>query len=112
MVTPWRKSTETVKAVVCGDVVDRDHRVEVEPPRDVAGKRRADDAAGVADEEGDLLRGGVDRGEDQVGLILAVVVVADDDDLALSEGADGFRNAVGSGGHSRVSRFSRPGRDG
>ena len=94
MVTPWRKSTETVKAVRVGRIVDRDHRVEVEPPRDLAGERRADDAAGVADDEGDLLRRGVDGREDQVGLVLAIVVVGDDDDLALSEGADGVRDAV------------------
>ena len=31
----------------------------------------------------------MDRGEDQVALVLAIVVVGDDDDLAALEGADG-----------------------
>ncbi len=83
VVVPWRKSTETVKAVRCGRIVVGDHRVEMKPPRRLAGERRADDAAGVADDEGELFRRRVDRREDQVGLVLAVVVVGDDDDLAL-----------------------------
>ena len=41
----------------------------------------------VADDEGELFRRGVDGGEDEVALVLAIVVVDDDDDLAASEGA-------------------------
>ena len=80
-----------------GGAVDRvvvgDHRREVQPARGLAGDRRADDAAGMADDERHLLGRGVDGGDDQVALVLAVVIVGDDDDLAAGEGVDGFANA-------------------
>ena len=74
-------------------VVVGDHRREVQPARGLAGDRRADDAAGIADDERHLLGGGVNGGDDQVALVLAVVIVGDDDDLAAGEGVDGFANA-------------------
>ena len=45
----------------------------------------------MADDEGHLLRRRVHRGDDQVALVLAVVVIGDDDDLATGEGVDGLR---------------------
>ena len=66
-----------------------DHRVEVELAGPLAGERGADDARGVAQEE----RDGLGRGElgrhDEVALVLAVLVVDDDDDLAAPDGGDG-----------------------
>ena len=50
----------------------------------------------------ELLRRGVDGGEDQVALVLAVVVVGDDDDLAALEGGDGVGDAVAVGRSSVV----------
>ena len=68
-------------------VVRGDHRLQVELAGEIARDRRADDAGGVADDEGELLGGGVDGGDDQVALVLAIVVVGDHDDLAAFEGA-------------------------
>ena len=78
-----------VRRVVVGD-----HRHEVEPPRRIAGERSANDAAGVADQEGELLGSGMDGGEDEVSLVFAVVVVGDHDDLAVREGAHGVADPV------------------
>src|SRR5690606_23867474 len=61
-----------------------------------------DDAGGVTDDERHLLRGAVDRGDDQVALVLAPVVVHDDDDLATLEGPqsfDDFLLIIGHGAH-------------
>ncbi len=63
---------------------------QVEPLGLLARHRRADDAGGVADDEGHLLRRAMHGGDDQVALVLAAVVVHDDDDLAALEGAQGF----------------------
>ena len=59
-------------------------------------ERRADDARRIADDERHLLRR-AERGRDeQVALVLAVVVVGDDHDLAFGEGLDrGIDAAVG-----------------
>ena len=46
----------------------------------------------------------MDGGDDQVALVLAVVVVGDDDDLAAGEGVDGFANA----GSATRALFSEP----
>ena len=70
-------------------VVRRHHRIEMQPPRLVAGQRRADDARGVADDEGHLLGRAQRRRDEQIALVLAVVVVGDDDDLAAGKGCDG-----------------------
>ncbi len=61
--------------------------------RQLARHRRAHDAGGVADDEGHLLRRGVHRGHHEVALVLAIVVVGDDDDLAAREGFDGCGDA-------------------
>ena len=63
-------------------VVIGDHRRQMEPLSDVPGQRRADDAASVADDKGQLLGCGVHRGNDQVALILAVIIIGHDNDLA------------------------------
>ena len=69
-------------------VVVGDHRRQMEPPSDLPGQRRADDAASMADDKRHLFRRGVDRGNDQITLVLAVVVIGDDDDLAGGECVD------------------------
>ena len=69
-------------------VVLRHHRIEMQAPRLFGAERRADDARGIADDERHLLRR-AERGRDeQIALVLAVVVVGDDDDLAFGEGLD------------------------
>src|SRR5712691_10488935 len=70
-----------------------DHRREVQPARDLAGHRGADDAAGMADDERHLLRRGMGGGDDQIALVFAVVIIGDDDDLAAGKGVDGFPDA-------------------
>ena len=75
-------------------VVDRHHRVKVQPPGVVPGQRRADDAAAVADDEGHLLGGAERSGDDEVALVLAVVVIGHDDDLAMGESLDGVGNGI------------------
>src|SRR5438270_13907061 len=62
----------------------------MQPAGDLAGDRGADDAAGMADDERHLLRRGVNRGDDQIAFVLAVVIVGNDDDLAAGESVDGF----------------------
>jgi hypothetical protein len=44
----------------------------------------------VADDEGHLFGRAVDRRDDQIALVLAPVIIGDDDDLAALEGADCF----------------------
>ena len=90
-------------------VVLRHHRIEMQPARLLGAERRADDARGVADDEGHLLRRAERGGDEQVALVLAVVVVGDDDDLALGEGLDrgldavvGIRHGMTSGGVKRA----------
>ena len=75
-------------------VVDRHHRVQVEPPRLAAGQRSADNPAAIADDEGHLLGGAERSSDDQVALVLAVIIVGDDDDLAASESLDGVGNRI------------------
>ena len=78
-------------------VVRRHHRREVERPRPRLGQRRADDAAGVADDEGHLLRRAERGRADEVALVLAVVVVGDDDDLAFAEPPDRLAYVIHAG---------------
>ena len=81
-----------------GGAVDRvaigDHRREVQTPRDLAGDRRTDDAAGVADDKRHLLGRRMRRRKDQVAFVLAVVIISDDDDLATGEGVDGVAHPI------------------
>ncbi len=59
--------------------VVRDHLVEFEPVEVGAVHRHADHPGGITDHEGQQLRGGLLRREDQVAFVLAVGVVDDDD---------------------------------
>ena len=68
-------------------IVLRHHRIEPQARGFVAGQRRADDAAAMADDERHLLRRAMRGGDDQVALVLAVVVIDHDHDLAAGEGA-------------------------
>src|SRR5690606_19489270 len=65
------------------------HERQVELAGPLGRDGRADHARGVVEEEGD----GLGRGElgrhDEVALVLAVLVVDDDDDLAAPDGGDG-----------------------
>ncbi|ABC89745.1 GTP cyclohydrolase/3,4-dihydroxy-2-butanone 4-phosphate synthase bi-functional protein (ribofalvinbiosynthesis) [Rhizobium etli CFN 42] len=90
-----------------GGIVFRHHGVEVEAFGLFLRHRRADDAGGVAHDEGHLFRRGVHGGDDQVALVLAVIVVHDDDDFAGLEGPDGVDDAFLIVRHGR-SYFRRP----
>ena len=57
-------------------------------------QRSADDAATVADDERHLLRRAHRGGDDHVALVLPVVVVGHDDDLAAGERLDGFSDGM------------------
>ena len=63
-------------------LVDRVHRQQPEPVADRAVQRHTQVARGVAHHERDEFRGGLLGGEDEVALVLAVLVVDDDDGLA------------------------------
>jgi hypothetical protein len=62
------------------------HRRQVQPAGLLARHRRADDARGVAHDEGHLFRRAMHGRDDQVALVLAAVIVHDDNDLAALEG--------------------------
>ena len=70
-------------------------RIEPQAARVFRGDRRADDARGVADDEGHLL-GGAERGcDDQIALTFTVIVISDDDEFALGKGLQDFLNRIG-----------------
>jgi hypothetical protein len=73
--------------VALGVLVDHERQVELVAA--LAGDRGADQAGGVLQEEGDLVRRDVLGRHDEVALVLAVLVVDDDDDLAAADGGDG-----------------------
>jgi hypothetical protein len=83
-------------------VAVRDHRRQMQTPRDLPGQRRADDAAGVANDERHLLWCRVYRSKDQVAFVLAVVIIGYDDDLSSGECFDYLRNT--GLGHGLISR--------
>ena len=60
----------------------------------IGGQRSAHDAGGVADDERHLLRRAERGGDEQVALVLAIVIVGDDHDLALGEGGDHSLDAL------------------
>src|SRR3546814_952065 len=70
--------------------------------------RRADDAGGMAHDEGHVFRCAMDGGDDQVALVLPVVVISDDDDFAGFEGADRVHDAFLVVSPGRVPYRSRP----
>ena len=75
------------------------HGIQVQALGVVLGDRGAEDAAGVADHEADLVGRGLGRRHDQVALVLAVVVVHDHDQLARRDGGDGVVDGVEFSGH-------------
>ena len=86
-------------------VVQGDHGIEMKALGLLHRQRRADDAGGVADDEGHLLRRAHGRRDEQIAFVLAVVVVGDDDDLAAREGGGGrFHQHLGfTGDHAKLS---------
>ena len=97
VVTPSRASTVTVYAVPQAVLVDPEHRRQVEPVGVGLGHRHADVAGGVADHERHELGRRELGGEDQVALVLAVLVVDDDDRPAALDGGDGGLDGVQAG---------------
>ena len=71
-------------------LVDLDHRRQVEAVRPVGRHRRADEAARPADRPGDPLGRGELRRQDDVALVLAVLIVGDDDGPSGAERVEGL----------------------
>ena len=74
----------------------------------IAGHRRTNDAAGMADHECQLVGRRMFGRKDQVAFVLAVVVVGDDDDFAALEGANCFNHPLHIGRHHRASILRTP----
>ena len=66
----------------------------MKPPRLFRGDRGANDAGRMADDERHLLRRAKRRGDEEIALVLAVVVVGDNDKLAAREGGHGSPDAL------------------
>ena len=89
-------------------LVRADHQRDLEAVEVLAGHRHADVARGVAHHERDQLGRRLLGGEDEVALVLAVLVVDDDDGLAGGDVGDGALDRVepgdgsllGGGGHA------------
>src|SRR5437588_1172135 len=60
-------------------IVVRDHRRKMQTPRSLRSQWRADDPAGIADDEGHLVWRRMEGSADQVGLVIAVIIISDDD---------------------------------
>ena len=60
----------------------------MQPARQFGAERRADDARRIADDERHFFRRAERGGDEQIALVLAIVVVGDDHDLAFGEGLD------------------------
>jgi hypothetical protein len=75
-------------------IVDRHHRGEMQSLGQLRIERRADDAGRVADDERHLLGRAERGGDEQVALVLAIVIVGDDHDLALGEGGNDGLDAL------------------
>ena len=97
VVTPWRASMLTVNAVPSGGpgAAGRLHHRQLEPLDLLLGEREADEAPAVGRHEVD----GVGRdelgGHRQVALVLAILVVDEDDHLAGADVGDGAGDALG-----------------
>src|SRR5690606_18381131 len=74
--------------VCSSDLVGVEHRRQIEPIGVRLGQRHADVAGGVADHEGQQLGRGLLGREDQVAFVLPVLVVDDDDGLAVGDVGD------------------------
>ena len=77
-----------------------DHRAQAETLRVLLGDRHADQAAAVLGEEIDLLGGDELGGEDEVALVLAVLVVDEDDGLAGADRGDDLGDRADGSGFS------------
>ena len=88
-------------------VVERHHRVEMQPPRLFQRERRTDDARRVADDERHFLRRAQRAGDEQIAFVLAVVVIGDNDDLAAGERGDGVSDTLVGVVHVAVLTFRR-----
>jgi hypothetical protein len=95
-------------------VVQGDHGIEMKALGLLHRQRRTDDAGGVADDEGHLLRRAHGRRDEQIAFVLAVVVIGDDDDLAARKGGSGrFHQQLGfTGDHAKLSFTPGPYREG
>jgi hypothetical protein len=82
-----------------GRVVLRHHRVETQSAGRLGRQGRAQDAAGVADHERDLLRQRLGGRHDQIALVLAVGIVDHDHELAAGDRGDRLLHAVQFHGH-------------
>ena len=80
----------------------RHHRIEPQPARVFVRDRCADDAGGVADDEGHLLGGAQRRRDNQIALAFAVLVIGDDDEFAAGKGLQNFRDRIGHQIKSRI----------
>ncbi len=91
-------------------IVVRDHRIEPQAARVLGGDRRADDAGGVANDEGHLFRRAERGCDNQIALPFAVVIVGDDDHFAFGERLQNFGNGMGhsSLGWSGLEPLDRP----
>ena len=67
-----------------------DHLADVELVEALAVNRRADESLGIRRHEVDVLRRDRRGGDDQVALVLAVLIVDDDDHLAVLDILDGL----------------------
>ena len=76
-----------------GAVVFGNHGVEVQPLGFLARHGGADDAGGVAYDEGHLFTRAMHRSNDEIAFVLAPVIIHDHNDLACLEGADRFNDA-------------------
>ena len=74
--------------------IERHHRIEMQPARFLRGKRRANDARRVADDECHLFGRAQACGDKQVALALAIVVIGNDDKLAAREGTYGRADSL------------------
>ena len=85
VVTPSRASTDTVKAVCRRASLWLVIGGRSSSPQRCGGEREADEAAALLGHEVDLLGGGELGRHREVALVLAVLVVADDDHPALAQ---------------------------
>ncbi len=88
VVTPVAASIDSVKLVPCDERFADDHQRQVELPAPLLGQREADEAAGVAGHEVDRLGRDEVGGKHEVALVLAVLLVDEDDHAAGLEVGD------------------------
>src|SRR3984893_11270332 len=70
------------KGGAMGRFIGRDHWLKIEPSRNGAGYRGADDPAAIADDETPFFRCAKRCGTNQIALVFAVIVIGDNDNFA------------------------------